>query len=156
VSQVTDGRSVRNREYGIHEFAGRNAENLIADTALSVGLWAETGLAMLSAPVNALQCHAAMSNAHHPAAAMPCCPSHAASVLAHCLDPPPCCDLSSQQATPLAFVVISGKFRSDSLSTNSAVGMRFVPPQRKSPLSLVAGSPPFVKPVLDKKTDLRI
>src|SRR5271167_279869 len=118
--------------------------------ALSVGLWAESGLAMLSAAGDASQCHAAMSHAHQPASAMPCCPSHTASVFAHFFDPPPCCDLSSQQAAPLAFVFISGKFRSGPLSTNGAVGMMFVPPQRKSPLSLIAGSSLFVKPVLDK------
>ena len=124
--------------------------------ALSIGLWAETGLAMLSATSNALLCHAAMSRAHHSVAAMPCCPSHATSLLAHFFDPPPCCDLSSQQAAPLALVFISGKFRSGPLSTNGGVGMMLVPPQLKSPLSLIAGSSLFVKPVLDKKTDLRI
>jgi hypothetical protein len=123
---------------------------------LSVGLWAESGLAMLSGAGTALQCHAVMSPAHHPAAAMPCCPSRAASVPAHFFDPPPCCDVSSQQALPLALVVVSGKFRSCPLSANRAVDMTFVPLQPKSALSLIAGSPPFVKPDLDKKTDLRI
>jgi hypothetical protein len=51
---------------------------------------------------------------------------------------------------------MSGKFRSGSSSTNSAVGMMVVPPQRKSSLSLITASPPFVKPDLNKKTDLRI
>jgi hypothetical protein len=124
--------------------------------ALSVGLWAESGLATLFASGNALQCHAAMPGAHHSAAAMPCCPSRAASVPAHFFDPPPCCDVSSQQALPLALVVISGKFRSSPVSANGAVDTMFVPLQPKSTLSLIAGSPPFVKPDLDKKTDLRI
>jgi hypothetical protein len=122
---------------------------------LSVSLWAESGLAMLSAAGNAIRCHAAMSHAHHPAVAMPCCPSHA-SVLPHFLDPPPCCDLSRQQTQPLASVVISGKVRPGPMSVNGALGMMFVPPQRKSSSSLIAGFPPFVKCVFDEKTDLRI
>ena len=111
---------------------------------------------MLSGTGNALQCHAVMPHAHHPAAAMPCCPSCAASVPAHFFDAPPCCDVSSQQALPLALVVIWGKFRSSPVSANGAVDTRFVPLQPKSVLSLIADSPPFVKPDLDKKTDLRI
>jgi len=134
--------------------------------ALSVGLWAQCGLAMLSAASHAPQCHAAMSHVHHAAvamsqvhhaaAAMPCCPSHAASVPAHFLDPPPCCDLSSQQALPSTFVVMSGKFRSGQLSANRAVGPMFVSPQQSSALFLFNASPPSVKPVSDLKTDLRI
>lgn len=121
---------------------------------LSVSLWAESGLATLSAG-HAIQCHAAMSHVHHSAAALPCCPSHA-SVLAHFLDPAPCCDLSSRQAHLLPSVVMSGKFRSGPMSANGAVGIMVVPLQGKSSLSLVASSPPFVKFVLDEKTDLRI
>lgn len=124
--------------------------------ALSVGLWAGSGWAMLSVAGNALPCPAAMSHANHLAAAIPCCPSHAVSRLAHFVDPPPCCDLRSQQARPLALVVLSGKFRSGPLSANGTVGMTFVSPPRKSAISLIAGSPPFVKPDLVKKTDLRI
>lgn len=123
--------------------------------ALSVGSWAESGLSMLSAAGDASQCHAGMSHAQHPVA-LPCCPSHTASVLAHFFGRPPCCDLSSQPAAPSAFVVISGKFHSGTSSTNGAVGLMVAPPQRKSSLSLTAASPPFVKPDLDKKTDLRI
>ena len=118
---------------------------------LSVGWWAESGWAMLSVAGNPLACPAAMSHANHLAAAIPCCPSHAASLLTHFVDPPPCCDLRSQQARPLALVVISGKFCSGPLSVNGTVGMTFVPPPRKSAISL-----PFVKPDLVKKTDLRI
>ena len=124
--------------------------------ALSVGLWAESGLAMLSAASHAPQCHAAMPHAHHPAAAMPCCPSHAAVAIVHFIEPPPCCDLSNQPARPLAVVVVPGKFRSGQLIPNGAAGAMFVPPQAGSALSLIGASPPFVKPVFDLKTDLRI
>jgi hypothetical protein len=109
---------------------------------------------MLSAAGNALPCHAAMSHAHH-AVELPCCPSGTAFALAHFFGPPPCCNVSRQQA-PLAFVVIAGKFRSGTSSTDGAVRMMIDPPQRKSSLYLIAASPPFVKSVVDKKTDLRI
>jgi hypothetical protein len=123
---------------------------------LSVGLWAEGGLAMLSAASHAPQCHAARSHAHHAAVAMPCCPSHAALALVHFINPPPCCDLSNQPARPLAFVVVPGKFRSGQLSASGAAAAMFVLPQAGSALSLIGASPPFVKPVFDLKTDLRI
>jgi hypothetical protein len=123
---------------------------------LSVGFWAESGLAIpSSAGGNAIRCQAAMSHAHHPAAAMPCCPS-STSVLPHFFGAPPCCDLSRQQTQPLASVVIAGKFRSGPISASGALGMMFVPPQRTSSSPLIAGFHPFVKCVLDGKTDLRI
>src|SRR5208282_5019128 len=123
--------------------------------ALSVGLWAENGLAMLAAASPAPQCHAAMSHAHHAAAALPCCPSHGAVALAHFFDPPPCCDLSNQPARPLASAVVPGKFRSGQLSPNGSSGATFVPPKWSRALLRVADSPPFVRPVLNLKTDLR-
>ena len=121
--------------------------------ALSVGLWAQCGLAMIFAASHASKCHATMSHAHHAVAAMPCCPLHAASAV---FDLPPCCDLSSQPARPLASVVVPGKPRSGQFSANGAAGALFVPPQQSSAFLAVADSPPFVKPVLDLKTDLRI
>lgn len=134
--------------------------------ALSVGLWAQCGLAMLSAASHAPQCHAAMSHVHHAAAAMsqvhhaaaamPCCPSHAASALAHLFDPPPCCDLSGQPARPLASAVMPGKVRVGHFDASGVAGTMFVPPERSAALSVIDASPPFVKPVFDLKTDLRI
>jgi hypothetical protein len=121
--------------------------------ALSVGLWAQCGLAMLSAATRAPECHAAMSHAHHLAAAMPCCPSHSASAN---FDPPPCCDLSSQPAQPLASALIPGKSRSGQFSAHGDADSMFVPPQASSAVLTDADSPPFVKPVFDLKTDLRI
>jgi len=123
--------------------------------ALSVGLWAESGLAMLAVDHGA-QCHARMSHKQPQAHAMPCCPMHAASVPSSFFEPPPCCDLSKQLARPLAFLVISGKSRSSQLSALSAAAAMFVPSQRSSAFFLVADSSPFVKPVFNKKTDLRI
>ena len=124
--------------------------------ALSVGLWAECGLAMLSAAAHAPQCHAAMPHADHAVSAMPCCPSHAASAVAHYFDPPPCCDLSSQPARPLASAVTPGKFRSGQFSANGAAGTMLVPPRGSPAFLKVADSPPFVRSVFDLKTDLRI
>jgi hypothetical protein len=120
--------------------------------ALSVGLWAQCGLAMLSAATHTPQCHAAMSHAHHAVAAMACCPSHSASAV---FDPPPCCDLSSQPARPLASAAVPGKLRSGQFSARGTAGAAFVL-QHFSAFLTVADSPPFVKPVFDLKTDLRI
>jgi len=124
--------------------------------AASVGLWAECGLAMLSASSHAAQCHAAMSHAHHAVAAMPCCPSHSVSAVAHLFDPPSCCDLSSRPARPLASAVVPGKFRFGQFSANRVAGAVFAPPQRSAAPRPAAESPPFLKSVFDMKTDLRI
>ena len=123
--------------------------------ALSIALWAEDGLAMLTADHGA-QCHSRMSHTQQQAHPMPCCPMHAASVPSSFFEPPTCCDLSNQPARPLAFLVISGKSRSSQLGARSAAAAMFVPSQRSSAFFLIADSPPFVKPVFDKKTDLRI
>jgi hypothetical protein len=124
--------------------------------ALSVGLWAQCGLAMLSAANHAPQCHARMSHPHHAADAMPCCPSRAAEAVAHFFDPPPCCDLSSQPVRPLTLAVTSGKFRSSQFGANGAASAMLVPQERSSAFLSVVDSPSFVKPVFDLKTDLRI
>ncbi len=87
---------------------------------------------------------------------MPCCPSHAAVAIVLVIEPPPCCDLSNQPARPLASALMPGKFRSGQLIPNGAAGAMFVPPQAGSALSLIGASPPFVKPVFDLKTDLRV
>ena len=122
--------------------------------ALIVALWAQSGLAMLTA--DHAQCHARMSSMQQQAHTMPCCPSHAASVPPSFFEPPPCCNLSNQPARPLAFLVISGKSSSGQLSARSIAGAMFTPSQQSCMFLQVADSPPFVKPVFDKKTDLRI
>jgi hypothetical protein len=123
--------------------------------ALSVGLWAQCGLAMLSAASHAPQCHAAMAHAHHAMAAMPCCPSHGVSPVAPLFDPP-CCDMSSQPTRSLASAVAPGKSHSGQVNASRAADVIFVPPQLSSAFLRVADSPPFVKPVFDLKSDLRI
>jgi hypothetical protein len=96
-----------------------------------------------------------MAHAPEQAHAMPCCPSHVASIPANFFAPPPCCDLTNQPARPLAVVVVPGKSRSGQFSVRSTAGALAVP-QPSSAFLLVAESLPFVKPVFDKKTDLRI
>jgi hypothetical protein len=54
----------------------------------------------------------------------------------------------------LAFLV-SGNLLSQ-LNVNGPAGAEFPPPPQISAVSVIAESPPFVKPVLDLKTDLRI
>jgi hypothetical protein len=123
--------------------------------ALSVGLWAQCGLMMLSAANLAAQCHSAMPHSHHAMAAMPCCPSHAASALAPLFDLP-CCDMSAQPARPLASAAVPGKFSSGPFGSNGSADTMLIPLQQSSASLPVANSPPFVKPVFDLKTDLRI
>lgn len=107
--RITDGRLFRKRQ--LASMSSRLAVRRILSLALalSVGVWAESGLAMLSAANHTPQW---MSHAHHALAAMPCCPSRPAEATAHFFDPPPCCDLSSQPARPLASAITPGKFRS--------------------------------------------
>jgi len=96
-----------------------------------------------------------MPHMQHAANSMPCCPPRLASCPTKAA-PPPCCDLSNQPAPPLAFIVTAGKARPDQISGSSAAGVMPVAQQRSfAPLSAVS-SPPFVKPVFDLKTDLRI
>ena len=156
MTQVTDARSScgENKASMSLQLTMRRIWSLVL--TLSVGLWAQCGLALLSAASHAPQCHAAMSHAHHVAAAMPCCPSHAASAAVHLFDPPPCCDFSSQPARPVASAVVPGKLRSGQFSATGPAGAMFVPPQQSSAFLRVADSPPFIKPVFDLKTDLRI
>ena len=123
--------------------------------ALSVAMWAGTGLGMLPAGLG-LQCHTQMAHMHQPASSMPCCPSHAGSVPANFFAPPPCCDMSKQPARPVAYLATSGKSRSNQLRANSGGSLISAPLQRRSALLRIAASPPFAKPVFDLKTDLRI
>ncbi len=124
--------------------------------ALSMVLWADGAVAVISATSHAAQCHARVPHMQHAANSMPCCPSHAASLPASFIAPPPCCDLSNQPARPLAFVVTAGKSRSSQLSASGTAGAMFASSQRASEAFPVTDSPPFVKPVFDLKTDLRI
>ncbi len=124
--------------------------------ALSVALWAASAAGMLSAAGHASQCHARMPHVQHQAAPMPCCPSHVTSLPVNFFTPPPCCDMSNQPARPLAFVVMPGKFRAGASSGGVTANAMFVSPQRSSALLTDGSSLPFVKPVFDLKTDLRI
>jgi hypothetical protein len=119
--------------------------------ALSVVLWAEGAVAMLSAADHPAQC----ARMQHAATSMPCCPSDTASFPAN-FAPPPCCDLSTQPARPLAFIVIPSKYRLGQLSVSGTAGVVFAPPLGSFARSVNVAAPSFVKPVFDLKTDLRI
>jgi len=123
--------------------------------ALSAALWAESGLALLPAVSQASQCHVRVLHTQQ-THSMPCCPRHTVSAPSFFFEPPPCCDLSNQPARPVAFVVTSGGRYSTPLPASDIASVIFVPPQGSSALSLMAASPPFVKPVFDLKSDLRI
>jgi hypothetical protein len=121
--------------------------------ALSFASWAESGLAILAADHGA-RCHAPMP--YMQPHTMPCCPMHMASAPSSFFEPPPCCNLTNQPARSLAFLLTTGKSRSSQLSACGTARAITVPAQRSSAFLLVADTPPFVKPVFDKKTDLRI
>ena len=52
--------------------------------------------------------------------------------------------------------LVSGKSLLSQLNAGGPAGAEFLTPPRASRLELIADSPPFVKPVSDLKTDLRI
>ncbi len=122
--------------------------------ALSVVLWAEGAVAVLPAAVHAAQC-ARMPHMQHAANSMPCCPPRPASCSTKSA-PPSCCDLSNQPVPPLAFIVTPGKSRPDQISGSSTADVMPVAQQRSFALLSAAVFPPFIKPVFDLKTDLRI
>src|ERR1035437_4860038 len=111
--------------------------------SLVIVLWAETGLAMPPASGHGSKCHVQMVQMHrhatHPVTqatsldcchqgphSMPCCPPHPAPAPTQCGDRPGCCDVSSQPARPLAFLVASGNSVSLQFSANGPAGTIFV------------------------------
>src|SRR5271166_2478294 len=93
--------------------------------ALSVVLWAEGAVAMLSAADHPAQC----ARMQHTANSMPCCPPRPASCPTK-FAPPSCCDLSNQPAPPLAFIVTPGKSRPDQTSGGRTAGAMPVSQQK--------------------------
>jgi len=126
---------------------------------LSIGCWAETGLAMILENGQSVQCHARMAGVHqhmmHSAMA-PCCPSEKSDQSAHFADHSNCCDVSSQPARPLSFLVVSARSLSVELRAATPATARFAPPLQNSASPVVTEFPPFVKRVSDLKIDLRI
>jgi len=106
--------------------------------ALSVALWAQCGLAMLSA-ASAPRCHVQMLPMQHGAAPMPCCPSQRASVATHFSEPPPCCDLSNTPTRPVASAVMPGKSRSGQFSANGDLVKSSSPQRLKPALKMAHG-----------------
>ena len=140
--------------------------------ALVIVLWADTGLAMPAASGHGYKCHARMMHMHQhatrfatPAAALgccrqrthstPCCPSRPAPAPTQGADSPGCCDIGSQPARPLAFLVASGNSLSAQLSANGPAGP-MVPVSSGSTILSIDHSPRFIRPVFELKTDLRI
>jgi hypothetical protein len=138
--------------------------------SLVIILWAETGLAMPPASGHGSKCHVRMVQMHRhtthsvPLAtplqgphSMPCCPSHhPAPAPTQGAGHSDCCDISSQPARPLAFLVASGNSFSLQLSVNGPAGTIFAPAPSGSAFLLSDDSSQFVRPVLELKTDLRI
>jgi hypothetical protein len=68
---------------------------------------------------------------------------------------PDCCTIGSRQTEPLALLVTSGKSVPRDLRASTSAEPPNVPALRSSGFAQ-ATSPPFMKPVFEKKTDLRI
>jgi hypothetical protein len=144
----------------------RRAFSLLLMLALLT--WAESGLAT---PVysHASRCHGQMSQQHAASADMPgmsmeCCPqpdesaassSHAIPYSPLSLHRPDCCTVSSQHDQPLTFLVVHDKSFPNLLEASTSA---IAPPplSKRYPGFAAATSPPFTKPVLDQKADLRI
>ena len=141
--------------------------------SLVIVLWANAGLAMPSASGHGSKCHARMvlmhQHATHSASlatglgcchqrtqSMPCCPPHPAPATIQCGDRPGCCDIGSQPARPLAFLVVSATSRTVQLSSNGPTGAMLVPRAPSYAFPPIDHSPQFVRPVFELKTDLRI
>jgi hypothetical protein len=122
--------------------------------ALIVVLWAEGVVAMLPTGDYPAQC-ARAPHMQHAANSMPCCPPRPESCSTKST-PPSCCDLSNQPVPPLAFIVTPGKSRPDQISGSSTAYVMPLAHQKSFALLSSVSSPPFVKPVFDLKTDLRI
>ena len=171
---VTDGWVARSdNETGmISRSAMRRSLSFVL--SLVIVLWADTGLAMPPASGHGSQCHGGMAQMHQhatnsatPATAlgcchprthsMPCCPSHPVPAPTPCGDHSGCCDISSQPARPLAFLVASGNSLSLQLSANGPAGtISVVPAPAGSAFLSIDHSYQFVRPVFELKTDLRI
>ena len=84
--------------------------------------------------------------------AKPACPSHP-WVVRPTENGPDCCALKSQAGRPRIYLLASGELTLDSTpAVAGGPGQAALPPFAKSG----SNSPPFVKPVFAKKTDLRI
>lgn len=157
VMLVTDGgRAGRNNEI---DMISRRAirRGLSLGLSLAIVLWANNTLAMLPGFGHHDACHVRMTPVHHPTAhAMPCCPPHLEPAPTQWGDRPGCCDMSSQPARPVAFLIVPGNSSSFQLSANVAAGTALLPAASSSSFSSTDGSPPFTRHVFQLKTDLRI
>ncbi len=72
------------------------------------------------------------------------------------MDRPGCCNLSSQPAQPLAFLIVSRGPVDLELSAAPSASVDLDRLRRSRRALLAADSPPFIKRVFDQKADLRI
>ena len=125
--------------------------------SLVIVLWAGPGLAIRPASGHGAKCHVQMADVHqHANHSMACCPSHPSLALTQWSDHPGCCDIGSQPARPLAFLVVSGRSRSIQLSASGPAASILAPVESRSALPSIEQTPQFARPVFELKTDLRI
>jgi hypothetical protein len=173
VTLVTDGWVAgSNNEIGmISRSTMRRSWSFVL--SLVIVLWAEAGLAMPPASGHASKCHVRMApmqrHATHSATlatSSSCCPQgshtmpgyppHPAPAPTQCGDRPGCCDISSQPARPLVFLVASGNSFTPQLSVNGPAGTISAPAPPGSAFLSIDHAPQFTRPVFELKTDLRI
>ena len=123
--------------------------------SLAIVLWADTGLTLRPASGHGSKCHLQMAQMHQhaphsakPAAAQSCWHQRAHTI--------PCCDLSSQTARPLAFLVASRSHLSAQLSAVGLASSALLSAKPKSGFFSTDDSAQFVRTVFQLKTDLRI
>jgi hypothetical protein len=121
---------------------------------VTTALWAEAGLALVVGD-QVLQCS---MSAHEMAAmgGMPCCPMDESQSPSTSHERPSCCSMSSVPERPLTFVVTSKQLNFESLALAAlpatVVTSAAASPQTRQHVDTL----PFLKPVLELKTDLRI
>jgi len=122
---------------------------------MMIALWAEAGLALVQGD-QVMQCSMSMHQMQA-MGEMSCCPIDEAQSPAMSAERPPCCSVSSQPERPLGFVVSAKRVEAASLELVAVVPqMVAAPANRSTGVEPGSKSLPFIKPVLELKTDLRI
>lgn len=120
-----------------------------------IALWAEAGVALVQDD-QGMQCSMSM-HAMQAMGELSCCPMDEAGSPAMSAERPPCCSVSNVPERPLGFVVSAERAKTPLLEMVATLPSAFAASaNRLIGVGLEADSPPFIKAVLELKTDLRI